>query len=310
MRTNDELAAHAQHVRHFTRFYTRTFEVLDERLLDGPFTLIEARVVFEIANHNQTTAVLIAHQLGLDASYLSRTLKSLEKRGFVARTVSSKDARQSVLSLTTQGREAFASINQSSQKQVVEMLEKISPIEQARLIRAMSEIERILGDSKPHTEPYLLRTHQPGDIGWVIQTHGLLYAEEYGWDESFEALVAEVAAKFIRNFDPKYERCWIAEHHGQRVGSAFIVRENEDTARLRLLIVDPSARGLGIGQRLVAECIRFARQKRYKTLTLWTNDNLVAARHIYQSVGFELVDEEPHHSFGHDLVGQNWDLKL
>mgnify|MGYP003672836232 CR=1 FL=1 len=310
MAPNEELFAHAQHVRHFTRFYTRKFAVLDEHLLDGPFTLIEARVVFEIANHDRPTAALIATELGLDTSYLSRTLKGLEKRGFLTRAISPDDARQSLLSLTKQGRDEFTAISKSSQEHVVEMLQEIQPAEQRRLINAMSEVERILGNTESSAEPYLLRPHQPGDIGWVIQTHGLLYAEEYGWDETFEALVAEVAAKFIRNFDAKFERCWIAELNGQRVGSAFVVRESGDIARLRLLIVDPQARGLGIGQRLVAECIRFARQKRYKTLTLWTNDILVAARHIYQSVGFELADEELHHSFGHDLVGQNWNLKL
>ena len=310
MAPNEELFAHAQHVRHFTRFYTRKFAVLDEHLLDGPFTLIEARVVFEIANHDRPTAALIATELGLDTSYLSRTLKGLEKRGFLTRAISPDDARQSLLSLTKQGRDEFTAISKSSQEHVVEMLQEIQPAEQRRLINAMSEVERILGNTESSAEPYLLRPHQPGDIGWVIQTHGLLYAEEYGWDETFEALVAEVAAKFIRNFDAKFERCWIAELNGQRVGSAFVVRESGDIARLRLLIVDPQARGLGIGQRLVAECIRFARQKRYKTLTLWTNDILVAARHIYQSVGFELADEEPHHSFGRDLVGQNWNLKL
>jgi len=308
MSSRKDLSARVQHVRRFTRFYTRKFEVLNERLLDGPFTLVEARVVFEIANHDRPTAAMIADEMGLDASYLSRTLKGLEKRKYIARATSPNDARESAIKLTKQGRDGFATINRSSQNQVAGMLKEIGDSEQDQLIDAMSKIERILGSADTPAEPYLLRTHQPSDIGWVVQTHGLLYAREYSWDETFEALVAEIAAGFIRDFNSRNERCWIAERYGQNVGSVFVVRQSDDIAKLRLLIVDPEARGLGIGNRLVAECIRFAQQKGYKTLTLWTNDVLTSARRIYESAGFELVDEQQHHSFGHDLVGQNWNL--
>lgn len=210
----------------------------------------------------------------------------------------------------SKGRKGFAAIDKSSQAQVAGMLVTMSQVDQQRLVAAMKRIEGLLGHADVATEPWRLRTHRPGDIGWIIQAHGRLYAREYGWDASFEALVAEIAAGFLRNHDARVERCWIAEKDGENVGSVLVVRESADTAKLRLLIVDPDARGLGIGKRLVAECICFARQKQYKTLTLWTNDVLVAARRIYQEAGFQLVREERHHSFGHALVGQHWALTL
>lgn len=305
-----ELSSHVEAVRRFTRFYTRRIGVLRERLLDGPFSLTEARVVYELAHHETTTAAEIAKELGLDASYLSRILKSLEQRGVVDRRPSKTDGRENVLSLTEHGQDGFALINARSRSQVAAILDELPAGERQRLVDAMAEIETILGDEAPRRAPYILRPHQPGDIGWVIHRHGVLYAQEYGWDETFEALVAEIAGSFLRTFDARCERCWIAEKDGENVGCVFVVRESDQVARLRLLLVEPKARGLGIGSRLVAECIRFAKLKGYRKLTLWTNDVLVAARRLYEEAGFRLVEEEPHHSFGHDLVGQNWDLEL
>ena len=211
---------------------------------------------------------------------------------------------------TEEGQAGFALINARSRDQVAAMLERLSPAEQRRLTDAMGEIRGLLGDEPPRRVPYILRPHQVGDMGWVIQRHGVLYAQEHGFDETFEALVAEIAARFIQKLDARRERCWIAEKDGENVGSVFVVRESDEVAKLRLLLIEPKARGLGIGRRLVGECITFARLKGYRKLTLWTNDVLVAARRIYQQAGFRLVEQERHHSFGRDLVGENWELRL
>jgi len=297
-------------VRRFSRFYTQHIGVLHRHLLESPFSLTEGRVLYELAHHETTTATELAGELGLDAGYLSRILKGFERRGLLERRRSASDGRAADLTLTRVGQEAFAGINARSRAEVGAMLEKLSEAEQAELVAALESAQRLLGARLPRRVPYILRPPQPGDLGWVVHRHGALYAEEYGWDESFEALVARIVADFVEHFDAKRERCWIAEKDGAVVGSAFVVRDSDSVAKLRLVYVEPAARGLGIGQRLVAEAIRFARQQGYDRLTLWTNDILVAARRIYEAAGFTLVKEEKHHSFGHDLVGQNWDLEL
>jgi DNA-binding MarR family transcriptional regulator/GNAT superfamily N-acetyltransferase len=297
-------------VRRFTRFYTKHIGVLREGLHASPFSLTEARVLYELANRATPTAADIARDLGLDAGYLSRVLRGFAQRGFLARARSPEDGRQTHLSLTPAGRAAFAPLDRGSHDEVAAMLARLSAGAQARLIEAMTTVEQLLGEQARDAPPYLLRPHQPGDMGWVVSRHGALYAQEYQWNMEFEALVAEIVAAFIKNFDMRGERCWIAEIDGEPVGSVFVVKQSQEIGKLRLLLVEPRARGLGIGARLVAECIRFARLAGYRTLTLWTNDVLVAARHIYEKAGFRLVAEEKHHSFGHDLVGQNWELAL
>jgi DNA-binding MarR family transcriptional regulator/N-acetylglutamate synthase-like GNAT family acetyltransferase len=297
-------------VRRFNRFYTRQIGVLQEHLLKSPFSLTEARVLYELAHVEQTTATDLAAALGLDTGYLSRILSAFEKQGLLVKKPSKTDGRRSLLRLTTAGRTAFRTINLASHNEVGAMLWDLSEDRQTRLVAAMRTIEDLLGAQPEQRAPYLLRPHRPGDMGWVVQRHGALYAQEYGWDEHFEALVAEIVAKFIRAYDPKRERCWIAEKNGENVGSVFLVKQAEAVAQLRLLLVEPCARGLGIGARLVEECGRFARQARYKKITLWTNSVLHAARKIYENEGYRLVKEEPHRSFGHDLIGQTWELEL
>lgn len=297
-------------VRRFTRFYTRHIGVLREGLHASPFSLTEARVLYELANRAAPTAADIARDLGLDAGYLSRILRGFAQRGLLARTRSHNDGRESHLALTPAGREAFAPLDHGSHDEVGAMLAPLSEGAQARLVEAMGTVEQLLGARSKATPPYLLRPHQVGDMGWVVSRHGALYAQEHNWNIEFEALVAEIVAAFIKNFDARRERCWIAEVDGAAVGSVFLVKLSDEIGKLRLLLVEPQARGMGIGARLVTECIRFARLCGYRTLTLWTNDVLVAARSIYQAAGFRLAQEEKHHSFGHDLVGQNWELTL
>ena len=297
-------------VRRFTRFYTRHIGVLREGLHASPFSLAQARVLYELANRAAPTAADIARDLGLDAGYLSRILRGFAQHGFLARTRSQEDGRQTHLALTPAGREAFAPLDRGSHDEVAAMLAPLNEGAQAQLIEAMATVEQLLGERTRDAPPYLLRPHQVGDMGWVVSRHGALYAQEYQWNVEFEALVAEIVAAFIRNFDARRERCWIAEIDGAPVGSVFLVKQSDDVAKLRLLLVEPQARGLGIGARLVSECIRFARLSGYRTITLWTNDILLAARRIYQAAGFRLVAEEKHHSFGHDLVGQNWQMEL
>jgi len=308
--TTSDIAQRAEAMRRFNRFYTKQIGVLHEGLVQSPFSLTEVRVLYELAHRDKVTASELATDLGLDAGYLSRMLRRFDYCGFLDKSPSPTDGRRTHLRLTPQGRDAFAPLDQRSHDEAAAMLGRFSAAEQNRLLEAMRTIEELLGPPAAAREPYLLRPHQPGDMGWIIHSHGVLYAQEYGWDEQFEALVAEIAAKFIQHFDPKRERCWIAEKDGEIVGSVFLVKQSDEVAKLRLLLVEPAASGLGIGSRLVGECIRFARQAGYKTITLWTNDVLHAARHIYEQAGFHLVDEEPHHSFGHDLVGQTWELAL
>jgi DNA-binding MarR family transcriptional regulator/GNAT superfamily N-acetyltransferase len=294
-------------VRRFNRFWTRQIGVLREGYLESRFSLTEVRVLFELARGGETTASELGGELGLDAGYLSRLLGGFEKDGLIHKRPSEADGRRSLLRLTEQGWETFAPLEARSRSDIGAMLGSLSVAEQERLVGAMRIIEGLLSEPE---RSYLLRAHGSGDMGWVVHRHGILYAGEYGWDERFEALVAEIVAKFIREYDPKRERCWIAERDGQNVGCVFLVKQSEEIAKLRLLLVEPQARGLGIGSRLVEECIRFARGAGYRKITLWTNDVLFAARRIYQGVGFRLVHEEPHHSFGHGLVGQTWELEL
>ena len=297
-------------MRQFSRFYTRRIGVLQEGLLATPFSLAEARVLYELAHRDGLAASDLATELGLDAGYLSRILQRFSRRGLVTRTHSASDARVRPLALTAKGRAAFAPLDQRSQQEIATLLGTLSEPSQRRLIDSMQTIESLLADKPPSPAPCVLRAHRPGDMGWVIERHGTLYAQEYGWDERFEALVAEIAAQFIREFDPERERCWIAERNGERVGCVFLVRKSATVAKLRLLIVDPAARGIGLGRQLVDDCIRSARAFGYRKLTLWTQDNLRAARHIYQAAGFRCVKRERHESFGHKLVGETWELNL
>jgi DNA-binding MarR family transcriptional regulator/GNAT superfamily N-acetyltransferase len=298
--------------RGFNRFYTRFIGVLDEQLVESGFSLTEARVLFELSAQPDCSAGEIAAELSIDPGYLSRILRKLENAGLLDRSAAPDDARQTVLRLTRKGKTAFADLNSRSSAQAAGILNALTPARQATLIRSMGEMEAILrNEAKPGT-PFVLRPHRPGDMGWVIQRHGVLYAQEYGWDISFEALVAKIAADFIYCFNPQREYCWITERYGERLGCIFLVQhpEHPTTAKLRLLLVEPSARGMGLGRALVAECLQFARSAGYKKVTLWTQSILHAAHKIYQSNGFRLVLEEPHQSFGKNLIGQTWELDL
>jgi len=298
-------------IRRFSRFYTRRIGVLHEGLLRSPLSLTEGRVIWELAQRERATASELAAELGLDSGYLSRILAGFEQKGLIDKRPSERDGRQTIIALTEPGRALYAALDARSREGIAALLGGLDAADQARLVAALETAEQLLGQApKPAGPAYILRPHQPGDIGWIIHRHGALYAEEYGFDERFEALVAQIAVAFIENFDAARERCWIAECHGGVAGAVLLAKESEDVAKLRLLYVEPRARGLGIGSRLVAECIGFARQRRYRKITLWTNDVLVTARHIYQAAGFRLVREEPHRSFGRDLVGQFWELPL
>jgi len=298
-------------VRHFNRFYTRKIGVLKEGLLDSSLSLTEARVLYESCNRSRFTATDLRGALGLDAGYLSRILRAFEKRGWLERTPAEADARRHVLASTRPGRAAFESLNARSNDEIRGLLSGIERARLERLRQAMQAVEDVLEPKEPPAAPYLLRTHRPGDIGWVVYRHGVLYSQEWGYDERFEALVAQIAAGFVQHLEPAAERCWIAEKDGERVGSVFLVRASKRVAKLRLLLVEPSARGLGIGRRLVEECIRFARQCRYRKIVLWTQSELRAARRIYQETGFRLTATERHRSWGRDdLVAENWELAL
>jgi DNA-binding MarR family transcriptional regulator/GNAT superfamily N-acetyltransferase len=297
-------------VRRFNRFYTKQIGLLRASLLRSGFSLMEARILFELAHRQDATATDLSGDLAVDPGYLSRILRRFQNKGLVEKTHSRDDGRMRLLRLTDAGEEAFATLNSRSRHEVASMLAALSEENQRRLLNAMSTIETVLEASPERPSGYIIRPHQPGDIGWVIHRHGVLYSEEYGWDETFEALVAEILADFAKGYDARRERSWIAEIEGEIVGSVFVVKENEETARLRLLLVEPKARAAGLGTRLVDECIKFARRTGYKKLTLWTNDVLHAARRIYERAGFQLVEEHRHHSFGHDLVGQTWELDL
>lgn len=296
-------------VRGFNRFYTRKLGVLDQHLMKSPFSLSEARVLYELAHRDDLSASEIGTELGLDAGYLSRMIQSFDENGLITRKPLASDRRQIRLALTAKGRQAFVKLDRGSQAEVAAMLAALPPDGRRRLTGAMATIERLLGADAPSPRA-ILREPGPGDMGWVVQSHGALYASEYGFDSSFEGLVAEITAKFLASFDASRERCWIADIGGAQVGSVFLVRHSDEVAKLRLLLVDPAGRGQGLGQRLVAECIAFARACGYRRITLWTQSILLAARKIYQEAGFVLVATEPHRSFGQNLVGETWELQL
>ena len=301
---------HIAEVRAFNRFYTSKLGVLDQHLLKSPYSLTEARVLYELAHRDNLSAREIGVELGLDAGYLSRMMQKFDENGVITRKPLPSDRRQHRLALTAKGRRAFTKLDRSSQDEVDTMLASLPEGGRQKLVRAMAEIERLLGPPGATVPPAILRGHLPGDIGWVVQSHGALYASEYGFDCSFEALVAEIAAKFLTSFDPSRERCWIAERDGVPVGSVFLVRDSDDVARLRLLLVDPAGRGQRLGQRLVGECIAFAKVCGYRRITLWTQSILLAARRIYQDAGFALVATKPHRSFGQSLIGETWQREL
>jgi len=296
-------------IRRFSRFYTRRMGVLQEALLGSAFTLPEARIVYEIAVRDRTTASDLVADLDLDPGYVSRLIKSLEERGFVTRRPSDTDARQYLLDLTPLGRREFDQINRKSDHEVQKLLEPLGAGDRTRLVAALSTAEALLAQERPEPQ-CTFRDLRPGDLGWIIHRQGVIYATEYEWDGTFEAAVAKICAEFVENFDPVKERVWIAELDGRIVGSVFLVRKTDEIAKLRLLYVEPDARGHGIGRRLVEECIAHARAVGYRRMELWTNDILTAARKIYQTTGFKLVHSEPHHSFGKDLVGETWELGL
>ncbi|MNK19296.1 TDP-fucosamine acetyltransferase [compost metagenome] len=297
----DTLTQRAEAVRSFNRYYTRQIGVLHEHLLESEFSLTEVRILYELAHRQGLTSSDLCQELGLNAGYVSRVISGFEKKGLVGKSRSPNDARAIQLNLTEQGRKVFEPLNQASRKEVSAMLARLPELRQAQLLDAMAQIRALLD---PTEKSYVLRDPYPGDLGYVIHRQALLYAQEFGWNNEYEALVAEIVSKFVREFKPARERCWIAEKDGKVVGSVFIVEQDAATAKLRLLYVDPAARGLGIGSRLVDECLRFARQAGYARMVLWTNSVLADARRIYDRAGFALVEEETHHSFGKDLVGQ------
>ena len=296
-------------VRRFSRFYTRQLGLLQESLVHTRFSLTEARVLYELAHREKTTASDLAADLDLDHGYLSRILRRFGDEGLLKKVRAANDGRQSVISITAKGRKAFAPLNKNSHDQVAAMLERLQPAEQQRVTGAMAAVESLLGETRA-ASPIILRPHEPGDMGWVTSANAAIYAKEYGWDLTYEALVARITADFIDNFDAKRERCWIAELDGERVGSVFVVRKTDEIAKLRLLVLDRRARGRGLGRRLVEECLRFAKSAGYSSMTLWTQSCLTAARAIYTQAGFRLVAEEPHHSFGVDLIGETWEREL
>jgi len=307
------LKLRAEALRRFNRSHSSLVGLLQQAYLDSGFSLTEVRVIYEIANRDGLTITDLARDLILDNGYLSRLVRGLKDRGLITSVVSQADGRQQILALTADGAELYKSLSSRSQSEMMQLISGLEEQDQRSLMTALQSAATLLGKAsgRPVPTPVVtLRSHRPGDMGWVIAAHGRIYATEFGWDHTFEAMVADIAAAFLRDFDPEWEHCWVAEIDGVPVGSVTVVRKSPDEAQLRLLIIDPSARGLRLGERMVEECIRFAKAKGYGKLVLWTNDNLHAARRIYQKAGFRLVEEEPHHSFGVDLVGQNWELEL
>ena len=297
-------------IRGFSRFYTRKLGIIEPKLLASPWTLQEARIIYEIAQHDSCTATDLVQTLGLDAGFLSRTLQALQRRQIVARKPSKADRRANELALTAKGRAAFAELERRSRDEVGALLAGLDDRERSAIVHAMSVIEQVLAPPAQKPAGFLLRSHHPGDIGWIVSRHGAIYAQEYGWDISFEALAAEITAQFLKSYNPAREQCWIAEIGGEPVGSIFLVRASDDVAKIRLLLVEKKARGLGVGRALVEQCLRFAKDAGYSSITLWTQSILVAARGIYRGAGFQCIKQEKHHSFGVDLVGETWEREL
>src|SRR5262245_59865722 len=297
-------------IRGFSRFYTRKLGIIEPKLLHSPFTLQEARIMYEIAHRPACTATDLTRDLGLDPGFLSRTLQALQRRQILTRKPSKDDGRINELALTAKGRAASRELERRSRDEVGGLLFSLDDQQRQAIVRAMTTIEQAMEPAREKPNGFLLRSHRPGDIGWVISSQAKAYAEEYGWDISYEALVAEICAQFIRTYDVAREHCWIAEAGGEPLGSVFLVNGGDDVAKLRLLLVEKKARGLGVGRALVEQCVRSAREQGYRKMTLWTQSNLVAARGIYQAEGFRRVKEEPHHSFGVDLVGETWEIEL
>jgi DNA-binding MarR family transcriptional regulator/N-acetylglutamate synthase-like GNAT family acetyltransferase len=309
MKKDDDAVAE---IRRFNRFYTRYIGVVNSRMLKTEFSLAEARVLYEVAKRETPTATEVGKVLGMDPAHVSRILRGHQRHGLIVRERSEKDGRQALLRLTAKGKKKHETLDTRSREQVEAMLASLPPGGPARIIGAMRTIEELLGERPPaeRQRPYILRTHQPGDMGWVIARHGVLYAREHGWDDTFEALVAEICAEFLKKFDPKKERCWIAEQDGENVGCIFLVKKTATVAKLRLLIVEPTARGSGIGRRLVSECVRHARQVGFKKMTLWTQSHLHPARRLYEEAGFRLTKSWAVNSWGKDMVSETWDLDL
>jgi DNA-binding MarR family transcriptional regulator/N-acetylglutamate synthase-like GNAT family acetyltransferase len=303
-------AARIDAVRRFNRFYTRRIGVLEDGYLNSPFSLAEVRVLYELAHVDRLTATDLAHQLELDPGYLSRIVGRFVERGLLDRTRSERDGRESWLSLSPAGRAVFEPLERGARAQVGELLAGLAEPDQAQLVASLRKIEHLLGEPPDRASGFALRQHRPGDMGWVVQRHGALYAAEYGFDTDFEALVASIVARFIRRLDPERERCWIAERDGDPVGCIFLVKGSPTIGKLRLFLVEPEARGLGLGRRLVAECVQFARGAGYRKVRLWTQSNLLAARHLYAQAGFRVIASEPHHSYSQDLVAETWELRL
>lgn len=297
-------------VREFNRFYTQRIGVLREGWLDAEYPLTEVRVLYEIANRENALANDLVRDLGLDAGYLSRILARFQQRGWIKRERSTADARKSHLRLTAKGRKVFASLDSRAREEIGALLAPLPVEQQERLQSHLQNAQTLLSAAPQTSTAVTLREHRPGDIGWIIQRHGVLYAQHYGWTIEFEGLVAGICAKFIENFDAARERCWIAENHGVPVGCIMLVRHSSAVAKLRLLLVEPGQRGSGVGSMLVTECLNFARAAGYRSVTLWTQSILSAARRIYEAAGFKLVKSEPHTSFGAKLVGETWELTL
>ena len=308
----DGMQQRVEAVRRFNRFYTRQIGLLQEGLLESPFSLTEVRVLYELAHRNRPTAVELCRDLGLDAGYLSRMIRGFEIKGLISRLQSKDDGRQNLLALTTKGRATFAPLNRKSTLEVLGLLRELPLTQQEDLVAAMMKIENHLGPKGAKVfPPFILRDPRAGDMGWVIYRHGVLYANEWGYDWRFEALVAEIVAQFVQQFDPTREKCWIADRADQNVGAVFLVAKSKTVAKLRLLLVEPSARGMGIGRRLVEECVKFAKEAGYRKIELWTQSELTAARHIYKQSGFECVGEKRHQSWGRkELVSEVWQKKL
>jgi DNA-binding MarR family transcriptional regulator/GNAT superfamily N-acetyltransferase len=308
---SDETSQRIEAVRRFSRFYTTQIRLLDEGLLASPYTLTEARVIYELAQSEGATATEIAGEIDLDPGYMSRIIRGLERRGLVEKRRSEEDRRRVMLSLSPVGRKAFTELDTRSREQLRGLLGRLDDAEQGRLVEAMETIQGALSErARPDARPFTLRPHRPGDIGWVVERHGALYAASHGWDGRFEAMCAEIGSRFLRDFDPRWERSWIAERHGRRVGAVFLVRRSKTIGQLRFLFVDPDARGLGLGARLVSECVGHARHVGYRKMTLYTMRGLDSARRLYEAEGFQLTKETPGEGWAEGGIEQRWDLTL